>query len=166
VSEYERGREDGAAEYAASMDAERAGWARRIAELEAEACALREALYPLVVGCLEADAREDAPEFVNGEHERGRDALPRCERCAGTGATDHEEYVDRPIPAVVLCHDCGGWGFTKHHLTGSTALRDFVRPLLVDAAAAGLTENDNEWRVRPTPEAGAIADRVLKEAGL
>jgi len=39
VTEYERGREDGAAEYAASMDAERAGWARRTAELEA---ALRE----------------------------------------------------------------------------------------------------------------------------
>jgi len=67
---------------------------------------LRAALYPLVVGCLEAEAREDAPEFVNGEAQRGADALGACVACGGKGSTDGRDYVDEPIPEAVRRQAC------------------------------------------------------------
>jgi len=80
----------------------------------AEARALREALYPLVTGCLEADALEDAPEFDNDEAYNGVRALPECKRCERTGATDKKNRDEEPIPHNLLCSDCGGWGFLMH----------------------------------------------------
>jgi len=85
----------------------------------AEAHALREALYPLVVGCLEADAREDAPEFDNDEAYNGVRALPECKRCEFTGARDKKNREDETIPEHLLCPDCGGWGFLKHPKEGA-----------------------------------------------
>jgi len=97
-----------------------------LAQLDAARC--REALYPLVVGCLTADANEDAPEFVNDEPYNGRRALPECVRCCGSGSTDGTEYVDVAIPEHLRCPDCGGWGFLKHPLAPvSTSALDAVR---------------------------------------
>ena len=94
-----------------------------LAAREAECTRLIAALYPLVVGCLMADANEDAPEFVNGEAERGRDALPKCGRCGGCGALDGVEYVDVVIPEAVRCPDCEGWGFLSRPPGSDAALR-------------------------------------------
>ena len=79
----------------------------RVAVLEA-------ALYPLVTEGLDADAREDAPEFDGDEIYTGLRALPQCAKCVGTGSTDDRHYVDVPIPEAVVCPDCFGRGFTMH----------------------------------------------------
>ena len=85
-----------------------------IEALRAENARLREALYPLVVIAMAADAHEDAPEYVNGEVDAGVRALPKCCNCNGTGATNGVVYEDVAIPAEFVCVLCGGWGLLKH----------------------------------------------------
>jgi len=63
------------------------------------------------------------------------------------------EPVDRRPPCTC--------GFSAA-LAGSTALRDFVRPLLVESAREAANDTGYEDRVNEDD----VADRILKEAGL
>lgn len=126
VTELERERDRAlASAVSAALDHEkRCNAEDALAATQAERDALAAALYPLVIGCLMADANEDAPEFVNGEAERGRDALPKCGRCGGCGALDGVEYVDVVIPEAVRCPDCEGWGFLARPVGSVEVLRE------------------------------------------
>lgn len=86
---------------------------RRVRSFKLEVQDLRDALYPLVVGVLKAEAEEDGPEFVSGEAFKGMVVLPQCQPCEGTGATDRQYREDVAIPADLVCPACEGWGFVK-----------------------------------------------------
>jgi len=55
-----------------------------------------------------------------------------------------------------------GGSVIRNALAGSTALRDFVRPLLVESAREAANDTGYEDRVNEDD----VADRILKEAGL
>jgi len=70
---------------------------------------------------------------------------------------DRVWYEVKPVDRRPPC-TCG----FSAALAGSTALRDFVRPLLVESAREAANDTGYEDRVNEDD----VADRVLKEAGL